>query len=418
MLILKQKRNYQLNQEEQYPHSAISSWSGFVYQGKIALYHTLTLMLQDDYDFDLQLDSTEDFAIYKAGVLISAHQVKAKIGKYRSDYNSALKKAGEISGDRIQGSIRYIHVSVEISDVSDFISPNGEIVKFYSYDENKYCGLGDIEELTKKLILKICESRQSIVSERLIQTNYCIVSEKISSQAIEIHRKNQVEGVSEDKAAYTFTIKASDILDDILNNNHCTDIEYFSLELKNDLYKYLEARLDLALPTMSDNQYLRFQRLFEHIYKLESEDLKRLCQLIKPSEQFSKIQKMDISRYSTLIQKIFIEPNFSGIPHYADKHNNFYLPTAISLNNEEESLDCISQIEQETKDNKELLFLLFEYGNLIAAHSPSSFFIESKITDLDDLNDLDFNVEQKNNITKELNINIITIEDVEEKLNA
>ena len=127
---------------------------------------------------------------------------------------------------------------------------------------------------------------------------------------------------------------------------------------------------------------------------------------------------MDISRYSTLIQKIFIEPNFSGIPHYADKHNNFYLPTAISLNNEEESLDCISQIEQETKDNKELLFLLFEYGNLIAAHSPSSFFIESKITDLDDLNDLDFNVEQKNNITKELNINIITIEDVEEKLNA
>ena len=27
-----------------YPHSAISTWSGFVYQGKVALYHCLKLI--------------------------------------------------------------------------------------------------------------------------------------------------------------------------------------------------------------------------------------------------------------------------------------------------------------------------------------------------------------------------------------
>lgn len=63
-----------------YPHSAISTWSGFVYQGKVALYHCLKLINADDSGFELQLDSTDDFAIYKGDKLISAYQVKAKIG--------------------------------------------------------------------------------------------------------------------------------------------------------------------------------------------------------------------------------------------------------------------------------------------------------------------------------------------------
>ena len=54
-----------------YPHSAISTWSGFVYQGKVALYHCLKLINQGDSDFQLQLDSTDDFAIYKDNNLIS-----------------------------------------------------------------------------------------------------------------------------------------------------------------------------------------------------------------------------------------------------------------------------------------------------------------------------------------------------------
>jgi len=70
--------------DEKYPASAISSWSGFVYQGKIALYHSLKLIHDGDLDFELQLDSSDDFAIYKNEKLHTAHQVKAKISKYRS----------------------------------------------------------------------------------------------------------------------------------------------------------------------------------------------------------------------------------------------------------------------------------------------------------------------------------------------
>ncbi|HFQ6221182.1 TPA: dsDNA nuclease domain-containing protein, partial [Pseudomonas aeruginosa] len=65
------------------PDSAISSWSGFVYQGKVALYHCLKLITEGEREFELQLDSTDDFAIYKDGKLFSAHQVKAKVGSTR-----------------------------------------------------------------------------------------------------------------------------------------------------------------------------------------------------------------------------------------------------------------------------------------------------------------------------------------------
>ena len=34
--------------DEKYPASAVSSWSGFVYQGKIALYHSLKLIHDTD----------------------------------------------------------------------------------------------------------------------------------------------------------------------------------------------------------------------------------------------------------------------------------------------------------------------------------------------------------------------------------
>lgn len=86
-----------------YPHSAISTWSGFVYQGKVALYHCLKLINEGYSGFELQLDSTDDFAIYKDGKLISAHQVKAKIGDYRSNYKEALEKSASLELDRVAG---------------------------------------------------------------------------------------------------------------------------------------------------------------------------------------------------------------------------------------------------------------------------------------------------------------------------
>lgn len=51
--------------------------------------------------------------------------------------------------------------------------------------------------------------------------------------------------------------------------------------------------------------------------------MKTLCQLMKPSERFSSLQKADIRRYSGLIEAMNIEPILKLFPHYLDGEKSF-----------------------------------------------------------------------------------------------
>lgn len=401
-------------QEEKYPASAISSWSGFVYQGKVALYHSLKLIHDGDLNFELQLDSSDDFAIYKAGKLHSAHQVKAKISNYRSGYAKALEQSTLIEYDKIKGTPRYFHVSVQLDNTDDHKGASGEIVKFYRYGDNFHCGLGEIEGLTKALIKKICEEKSITVSDNLINFNYCLLSEKISTKAIHNHKLNQVDGFSESKAAYEGLIEAKEILEDLLYQNPYQDRNYYAVDLKARLQTHLEERLDQALPTMSDVTYERARRLSEHIRITDINELKTLCQMMKPSERFQDVQTNDIRRYAKLIQAISVEPIFNHLPHYLDSENRFYVPTALDV---DESEECESDMINEMKNNGDLLRLLFEYNHLIASKAEASFSFNTKFTNLDDFDDKQATEKLESNITKSLCISVITKNDAEGRLN-
>ncbi|RZT98229.1 hypothetical protein EV681_0003 [Advenella incenata] len=247
--------------DENYPATAVSTWSGYVYQGKVALYHCLNMFNKGDTSFELQLDSSEDFAIYKNGALTSAHQVKAKIGKYRSGYAEALEKASTIEFDRVKGISRYFHVSIQLDDTDDYTGENGELVQFYTYGTNKYCGLREIERLTKEVIRQICTSRCITLSEDLLYYNYCLLSENINSKAVAIHRLVQDDRQKANKAAYENRIVAQSLIDDIWTKNPYNGTEYFAVDLKARFSSYLEDRLDQALPSISDEMYARARRL-------------------------------------------------------------------------------------------------------------------------------------------------------------
>ncbi|HHQ6575735.1 TPA: ABC-three component system protein [Serratia fonticola] len=400
--------------DEKYPASAISSWSGFVYQGKIALYHSLKLIHDGDLDFELQLDSSDDFAIYKNGKLHTAHQVKAKISKYRSGYITALEQSTLIEHDKIRGTTRYFHVSVSLENIEDHKGASGEIVKFYRYGDNYHCGLGEIEGLTKELIRKLCDKQSITFSENFINFNYCLLSEKISTKAIHNHKLNQVDGISENRAAYEGRIKAKNILGDLLAENPYQNRDYYAVELKSRLQTYLEERLDQTLPTMSDASYERARRLCEHIRETHIIELKTLCQMMKPSERFKDVQTNDIRRYTKLIQAISVEPIFNHIPHYLDSENRFYVPTALDV---DESEECESDMIHEMKNNSDLLRLLFEYNHLIASKAEASFTFNTKFTNSDDFDNKETTEKLESNITKSLCISVITKDDAEERLN-
>ena len=70
-------------------HSAISSYSGFTYQGKVALLHCLKLISDNGREirnYQLQIDSLDDFAILNGSTVVSLHQVKAKRAYLFSSY--------------------------------------------------------------------------------------------------------------------------------------------------------------------------------------------------------------------------------------------------------------------------------------------------------------------------------------------
>ncbi len=403
--------------DKNYPATAVSTWSGYVYQGKIALYHSLKLINQGDEDFELQLDSTDDFAIYKNGAVTSAHQVKAKIGEYRSGYTEALEKSSTIEFDRTKGISRYFHVSVQLDDTDDYTGKNGELVQFYTYGNNKYCGLGEIEGRTKEVIRQICASRAITMSEGLLNYNYCLLSEKISTKAVEIHRLVQDDREKANKAAYKNRIAAQSLLGEILTKNPYNSIEYYAVDLKAKLCSHLEDRLDQALPGMSDTTYARARRLFEYIRITDASEMKALCQLMKPSERFSSIQKADIRRYSGLIEAMKIEPLLKQFPHYLDGKKRFYLPTALDLPFLDDHGGCTSDLLGEMESNGDLLKLLFEYNHLIVCRSTKSFVINTKYTHPDDLTDQEVKDRIDSNITKSFCLSIMTKEDAEARLN-
>ena len=400
--------------DDKYPASAVSSWSGFVYQGKIALYHSLKIIHDGDLDFELQLDSSDDFAIYKNGKLHTAHQVKAKIGKYRNGYTKALEQSTLLEHDKIKGTTRYFHVSVPLNNTDDHRGASGEIVKFYRYGDNYYCGLGEIEGLTKELIKNICIKQHIIVSDNLINFNYCLLSEKISTKAIHNHKLNQVGGISENRAAYEGRIKARNILEDLLTENPYQNRDYYTVALKARLQTHLEERLDQALPTMSDATYERARCLCEHIRETPINELKALCQMMKPSERFQDVQTNDIRRYTKLIQAISVEPIFNHLPHYLDSENRFYVPTALDV---DESEECEFDMTREIKNNGDLLRLLFEYNHLIASKAEASFTFNTKFTNSDDFDNKQTTEKLESNITKSLCISVITKDDAEKRLN-
>jgi len=77
-------------------HDASATWSGFNYQGKVALFHTLKLIIEklengcSLTDYQLILENNEDFDIHGPGGYESFHQVKAINETAYSKFQDAL----------------------------------------------------------------------------------------------------------------------------------------------------------------------------------------------------------------------------------------------------------------------------------------------------------------------------------------
>ncbi|TCN18944.1 ABC-three component system protein [Mesobacillus foraminis] len=86
--------------DENDAHSAIPTWSGFVYQGKASIYWVLSLLNQIDIgqaeEYSLRIEHLEDFGINYKGHPLTIHQVKAYQDK--STFGNYKKAVLELMG--------------------------------------------------------------------------------------------------------------------------------------------------------------------------------------------------------------------------------------------------------------------------------------------------------------------------------
>ncbi|WP_114195213.1 ABC-three component system protein [Edaphovirga cremea] len=118
-----------------FPHTAISTWSGFVYQGKLALYHCLKMMSSDyeaNRDLKLQLESQDDFAIFRHQQCLSMHQVKAYKDTRFSAYSDGITTQRDNARQR-GTPLAYFHVAREVTNIPATFEADYVPVRFYTY---------------------------------------------------------------------------------------------------------------------------------------------------------------------------------------------------------------------------------------------------------------------------------------------
>ncbi len=305
MILKKRKPNgYSLNyihtddhekkriQKQKLLNTAVSSWSGFIYQGKVAIYHVLKEISNTEYE--LQLDSLDDFAILDSNAsIISMHQVKAKKSNSFSSYKQAFEQL-EDGGSIANCDSLFFHLAQEITDKTiSAIEIDFPSIKIYFYNSDAYCAVDQIDTNIESLIIELMKtvyfpkdpSKASLeYAEKVRQYLDNIVVKKL----FEIHQIIHDGILPETTAAYDRRIKFSrfiNILSQDLNQQDLGE-DYYLYQLKSDVCKYYQ---EYCLEYEDDLQEENLEKLNKFIIQFEGlsrDDLIKFIRNIIPHREF------------------------------------------------------------------------------------------------------------------------------------
>ncbi|MBB1398735.1 ABC-three component system protein [Pseudoalteromonas sp. SG44-8] len=408
--------------------SAIASWSGFIYQGKVALYHCIHLLNDESYrPCNLKVESLDDFVIYsQEDKALSLHQVKARVDSKRSAYNSAVQQAAEIAAYGIdKNTKRWFHVARELDDFSPFNPTNTtqNKVEFYRYnDGNQYLQLDQVnaklEKVTSDYLAKAKLNSSPLLIQYKLALLYTLLDTKVISAHSKIHNEGEIKFNAANKTPILFTeieeCLKSEVLDD-------TDERMVLNRFKRNLLE----RTDLLIEsneTSSQISLIDILACRNAIAHMDLSKLKRLYYAKKPNiasvtvEGFSHDSVENYMDIIALIRKLVVA---SDLPHYHQQIFGTYLPTAIQLKkiNEKLSLSEIQNNVEALRENSIIQDILYEYNNLIVEmkHPPFPLSEASKITGK--FIDVSEDDEDKNRLTKIHNVRFISTEDAQGELN-
>ncbi|MCA9335359.1 hypothetical protein KC967_00450 [Candidatus Saccharibacteria bacterium] len=181
-----------LTKEER--RNATTSWSGYLYQGKVGILVALKSIASQAPganldDLRLEYEHHEDFCLVNGEMILSMHQVKAKAGadNHRmSTYSAAIK---DFDGAQSPEDQRFLHVLVDIPDWSMESDKNPNNVQLFEYrDNNKFCSLLDdsVRQECIKYIQVIQPGRSDSEADVIYSSLLAMLTDKVGS----CHAKN------------------------------------------------------------------------------------------------------------------------------------------------------------------------------------------------------------------------------------
>lgn len=306
--------------------TAISSWSGFVYQGKVAIYHVLKNIHYNTYS--LQLDSIDDFSILNNQQIISLHQVKAKKSTTFGTYEEAfgkLKHAGIV----LSCNNLFFHLAREITNIQiDAIETTFNPIQVYKYDCIPYCSVNQIDTKIEELIIPLLPHGQQSSEYASKARKY--MDNIITAKLFEIHKIVHLNLLTDEDAAYTQQIPFQsfiDILNIDLNQEDLGD-NYYLYQIKNDICRYYQ---EYCIDNELENTKLRCMNSFISFFNtLQEKDLIKFIKNIIPHRTFKFESLRDYKHNSP--QETEIKNIFIYMLHQIDKEPQYIQNSLLKWN--------------------------------------------------------------------------------------
>ncbi|CZF79650.1 ABC-three component system protein [Grimontia marina] len=403
--------------------SAIPAWSGFVYQGKVALYHAIRLLVQGNSNAHyLKVETLEDFVIYANNhEVISLHQVKTMRSGYRSAYETALKQASKVV-DRCNS--RWFHVSVELDDVSDREANAAEceyLVQFYTYhDGRRYVETGSIDTRLTEIVTQYLGSSELEITSQLVEHKLAKLQMLLAARVNLAHHRNQHGEMTKFEAANSIPVYFSEI-EECLYSEAIQDDDYDAI-----LFKFRKTLLDRTDSLLDANQadysldLNDLCRCRHVIAGMEIERLTRLYYSKVPNQKCISLNGFSVNTvdiYLDIIAEIQGIRTANDLPHYFKSHLGTFLPTAMQFKRTNKRLN-INDIQDNIsgmRGNPVVQDVLYDYENLIVEMNSSPFKLSDQSISVGRFTDI--SEADKNRLTKINNVRFVSVSDASSEIN-
>lgn len=419
-------------------HSAIPSWSGYVYQGKVAVYHVLKIIKDNlttnkDAVFDnyeLEIEWQEDFSILIDGKYGSIHQVKAyEQSSSPTVYNKALTDLYDKLSRGI-GVSGWLNIWNPIHFTSGTVSKNFEELKtanqgnysksvidkidIYTYCNGKQsCDLDEIDSLIVKKIGEIYNLNNFGISS-LTDKQYEFVRFKLY-QIIDDH----IVEVHKDATKKKKTIPFNTMLNKFAVNNEEYSKEYDYIKVKNNffekIFEYCNNSRNCSIPIEECNNNCDLFKIEKELELKTADEVYKI--ILRSTPHYKSINDLlnDAGLIFGLTKTFHILNKNHQTNLYLYKKDTTYLPTTIH------TPENIPVIAKNILENEELDSIIPQYEiDIFISKDVNSEDILKDARDCKDVNSKDivelFGAKRRNAINTINQIQIKPLDDVKGEL--